>query len=169
MELDSRKPLENIIYLDEAGFNQTKGRKRGWNLIGHRATADVSGQWGGNIMMCAPIADHSVLTHIPLIGPYNTQHFLTFLDTLYRDLIPDDKRGLIQNDLPKYVVIWDSVSFHYSNTIRQWLANHNSMLMEFLPSYFPLFSPDYLKLEKTNFNLYLFTEKFHYWSLRDLV
>ena len=40
-----------IRYMDEAGFNLTKRRKLGWNIIGHRATVDVPGQQGGNITM----------------------------------------------------------------------------------------------------------------------
>ena len=86
--------------------------------------------------MCAAISEHGVLTHIPLIGPYNTQHLLNFLETLYRALIPDDERGLFREDLPKYVVICDNVSFHRSN-IRQWFVTHPRMLIKFLPPYSP--------------------------------
>lgn len=91
--------------------------------------------------MCAAILEQGVLTRIPIIGPYNTQHLLTFLDTLNRDLIPDDERGLIRDVLPKYVVIWDNVSLHHSNTIRQWFATHYRMLMEFFPPYSPFLNP----------------------------
>lgn len=141
MELESSEPPVNLIYLDEAGFNQAKGRRRGQNVIGQRATVDVPGQRGGNITMYAAISEHGVLTRLPITGPYNTQHLLTFLDALYRDIIPDDERGLIHEDLPKYVVDWDNVSFHHSNTIRQWFAVHYRMLMEFLPPYCSFLNP----------------------------
>ncbi|CAM4623613.1 unnamed protein product [Leuciscus chuanchicus] len=101
MELESSEPSHNFVYVDEAGFNLTKCRRRGRNIIGHRATVDLPGQRGGNITMCAAISEHGVLTHIPLIGPYNTQHLLNLLETLYRALIPDDERGLFREDLPK--------------------------------------------------------------------
>lgn len=87
LELEAREPLHTFIYLDEVGFNLAKGRRRGRNRIGQRATIDVPGQRGGNITMCAAISENGVLTHIPCLGPYNTQHLLTFLDTLYRDII----------------------------------------------------------------------------------
>ena len=83
MELESSEPSHNFVYVDEACFNLTKCRRRGRNIIGHRATVDLPGQRGGNITMCAAISEHGVLTHIPLIGPYNTQHLLNFLETLY--------------------------------------------------------------------------------------
>ena len=79
-----------------------------------------------------------MLTHIP--GPYNTERLVTFLDTLYRDLIPEQERSQIGDDLPKYVIVWDNVSFHHSNIIRQWFATHNRMLMEFLTPY-PFLNP----------------------------
>ena len=82
MELEASEPLHCFIYMDEAGFNLTKRRRPGRNIIGHRATVDVPGQRGGNITMCAAISVNGVLTHIPMIGPYNTQRLVTFLDTL---------------------------------------------------------------------------------------
>ncbi|XP_044040880.1 uncharacterized protein LOC122870620 [Siniperca chuatsi] len=131
MELEASEPPHSFLYMDEAGFNLTKRRRRGRNIIGHRATVDVPGQRGGNITMGCAISENGVLTHIPIIGPYNTERLVTFLDTLYRDLIPEQERGQIGDDLPKYVIVWDNVSFHRSNIIRQWfdLTNvHSSNL-----------------------------------------
>lgn len=141
MELESSEPSHNFVYVDEAGFNLTKCRRRGRNIIGHRATVGSPGQRGGNITMCAAISEHGVLTHIPFRGPYSTQHLLNFLETLYRALIPDDERGLFRVDLPKYVVICDNVSFHRSDIIRQWFVTHPRMLIEFLPPYSPFLNP----------------------------
>ncbi len=135
MELEASEPPHSFIYTDEAGFNLTKRRRRGRNIIDHRATVDVPDQRGGNITMGAAISENGVLTHIPIIGPYNTERLVTFLDTLYRDL------SQIGDDLPKYVIVWDNVSFHRSNIIRQWFAAHNRMLMEFLSPYSPFLNP----------------------------
>ena len=81
MELEASEPPHNFIYMDEADSNLTKRRRRGRNIIGHRATVDVPGQWVGNITMGAAISENGVLTHIPIIGPYNTEHLVTFVDT----------------------------------------------------------------------------------------
>ncbi len=53
MELEASEPPHSFIYMDEAGFNLTKRRRHGRNIIGHRATVDVPGQRGGNITMGA--------------------------------------------------------------------------------------------------------------------
>lgn len=91
--------------------------------------------------MCAAMSDQGVLAHIPIMGPYNTQHLLTFLDNLYRNVIPEDERDLNRDDVPKYVVICDNVSFHRSDNIRQWFVHHRRMLIEFLPPYSPFLNP----------------------------
>ena len=79
MELEASEPLHNFNYMDEAGFNLTKRRRHGRN-IGHRATVDVPGQWGGNITIGADIHEDDVLTHIPIIGPYNTERLVKFFE-----------------------------------------------------------------------------------------
>ena len=33
------------------------------------------------------------------------------------------------------MIVWDNVSFHRSNIIRQWFETHNRMLMEFISPY----------------------------------
>ncbi len=127
--------------MDEAGFNLSKGRRRGRNLIGHRATTDTPGQCGDNITMCAAISENGVSAHIPHIGPYNTQLLLAFLNTLYRDLILEQERGLVRPHLSNYVVVWDNVSFHRTNIVRDWLAAHERITVEFLPPYSPFINP----------------------------
>ncbi len=49
------------MYMDEAGFNLTKRRRRGRNVIGHRAIVGVPGQRGGNVTLCAAISNHDYI------------------------------------------------------------------------------------------------------------
>ncbi len=88
MELERHETTHILVFVDEAGFNLSKGWRHGHSLIGHRATTDTAGQRGANITMCAAISENGVRTHIPHIESYNTQLLLAFLNTLYRDLIP---------------------------------------------------------------------------------
>ncbi len=68
------------MYMDEAGFNLTKRRRRGRNVTGHRAIVDVPGQRGGNVTLCAAISNHGVVHHHANLGPYNTHPLLNFLN-----------------------------------------------------------------------------------------
>nr|XP_023660024.1 uncharacterized protein LOC111839919 [Paramormyrops kingsleyae] len=141
MELEVHETTHILVFVDEAGFNLSKGRRRGRNLIGHRATINTPGQRGANITMCAAISENGVSTHIPHIGPYNTQLLLAFLNALYRDLIPEQERGVVRPHLPNYVVVWDNVSFHRTNSVRDWFAAHERITVEFLPPYSPFLNP----------------------------
>ncbi|XP_016370024.1 uncharacterized protein LOC107709879 [Sinocyclocheilus rhinocerous] len=80
LQMDAEEILHEFIYIDEAGFNLTKARRRGRNIIGHRAIINVPGQRGGNITLCAAISQHGVLLRHAKMGPYNTPHILAFLD-----------------------------------------------------------------------------------------
>lgn len=42
----------------------------------------VSGQCGGSVTLCAASSNHGVLHAHSTLGPYNTEHLLTFLDDL---------------------------------------------------------------------------------------
>lgn len=141
MELEGHEITHILVFVDEAGLNLAKGRRRGRNLIGHRATIGTLGQCGGNITMYDAISENCVSTHILHIGPYNTQLLLAFLNTLYRDLIPEHQRSLVRPDLPNYVIVWDNVSFHQTNIVREWFAGHERIRMEFLPPSSPFLNP----------------------------
>ncbi|XP_051950903.1 uncharacterized protein LOC127621379 [Xyrauchen texanus] len=93
MELEASEPPHSFIYMGEAGFNLTKCRRHGLNIIGHRATVDVPGQRGGNITMGASISENGVLTHIAIIGSYNTERLVTFL-ALSTGISSLNKRGV---------------------------------------------------------------------------
>ncbi|KAK0132354.1 hypothetical protein N1851_032775 [Merluccius polli] len=141
MALEGNETPHILVFVDEAGFNLAKGRRRGCNIIGHRATVDVPGQRGGNITMCAAISENGVATHSPSLGPYNTQKLLIFLDRLHSDLIPENERDLVGPHVPKYVIVWDNVNFHRDPLIRAWFTTHPRMVMVFLPTYSPFLNP----------------------------
>ncbi|KAK0136823.1 hypothetical protein N1851_026995 [Merluccius polli] len=48
LQMDGEEIQHEFIYVDEAGFNLTRTRRRGRNIIGHRAIVNVPGQRGGN-------------------------------------------------------------------------------------------------------------------------
>ncbi len=140
MELEEHETTHILVFVDEAGFNLSKGRRRSHNLI-VTATTDTLGQRRANITMCAANSENGVSTAIPHIGPYNTQLLLAFLNTLYRDLIPEQERGLVRPHSPNYVVVWDNVSFHRTNIVRDWFAAHERIAVAFLPPYSPFLNP----------------------------
>ncbi|XP_029571765.1 uncharacterized protein LOC115163746 [Salmo trutta] len=134
LELDAAAIQHVYIYIDEAGFNLAK--RRGWrrNIIDHRAIVNVPGQRGGNIT-----SQKGVLHHHANLGPYNTALLITFLDTLHGILIPAEQRG--GPEQPRYVVIWDNVSFHRAALVCNWFIDHPDCIVLYLPPYSPFLNP----------------------------
>lgn len=110
-ELDSMERPHECIFLDEAGFNLTKRRRRGRNIIGQRAILEVPGQRGGNMTICPAISNFGVLHQHVTLGPYNTGHLMPFLDALQDALLRREQRGHELEEHPVYVVIWDNMNF----------------------------------------------------------
>ncbi|RXN30701.1 hypothetical protein ROHU_017607 [Labeo rohita] len=122
MELEANQAPHEFIYIDEAGFNLAKRRRRGRNVIGKRATVDVPGQRGANITMCAAIANAGLLLHRCQVGPYNTERLLAFLNDLHQRLVPEqDQEG---ENMRTFVITWDNVAFHHSQAITTWFEVH---------------------------------------------
>ncbi len=95
MELEANQVPHEMIYVDEAGFNLAKRRRRGRNIIGKRATVTVPSQRGANITMCAAISINGALLNKCVIGPYNTDRLLLFLEDLHERLVPEVERGQV--------------------------------------------------------------------------
>ncbi|XP_078025271.1 uncharacterized protein LOC144463742 [Epinephelus lanceolatus] len=129
------------IFLDEAGFNLMKRRRRGRNIIGQRAIVEVPGQCGVNITLCAAMSSEGLVHRHAVLGSYNTQRLLTFQAEL-RDILLDRQQ---QNPGPAYhpiyVIIWDNVCFHRTNQIREWFNINQQFLNVCLPPYSPFLNP----------------------------
>ena len=138
MELEASENEHAFIFVDEAGFNLAKTRRRGRNLIGKRATIDVPGQRGANITMCAAISNDGLQLQKAGIGPYNTERLIAFIDELYERLTA---REVDRQNLPTYVIVWDNVAFHHSRQVTGWFAAHPRMMSLFLPPYSPFLNP----------------------------
>ncbi len=136
MELEADVMGHEQFFVDKAGFKLTKTRRRGRNIIGHRAIINVPGQRGGNITMCAAISQNGVVHHHATLGPYNTAHIITFLDTLH-DMLTNVQRP----EQTRYVIIWDNVSFHRAALVRNWFTDHPLFTVLNLPPYSPFLNP----------------------------
>nr|XP_024659555.1 uncharacterized protein LOC112435343 [Maylandia zebra] len=139
MELEANQAPHEFIYIDEAGFNLAKRRRRGRNVIGKRATVDVPGQRGANITMCAAIANAGLLLHRCQVGPYNTERLLAFLNDLHQRLVPE--QGQEGENMRTFVITWDNVAFHHLQAITTWFEVHPRLVSLFLPPYSPFLNP----------------------------
>ncbi len=94
------------------------------------------------ILLCVQPSQKTASSPIYPVLVHTTHNICwLFLDTLYRDIIPENERGLTGDHLNKHVVVWDNVRFHHSDVVRQWFAAHDRMLVEYLPPYSPFLNP----------------------------
>lgn len=126
---------QEYIFIDEAGFNLTK-RKRGRNIIVHRAIIQVPGQRGGKVTLSAAISNHGVLHRHVKVSPYNTAQLLQFLDQLHNNILQQEGEPG-QPEEAQYVVIWDNVIFHRAALVRTWFKDHPRFTVLFLTAYSP--------------------------------
>ncbi|XP_060758415.1 uncharacterized protein LOC132869078 [Neoarius graeffei] len=139
MELEANQVPHEFIFIDEAGFNVSKRRRRGRNVIGKRATVDVPGQRGANITMCAAIAHTGLLLHRSQVGPYNTERLIAFMNDLHQQLVP--KQYDEGDNISTFVITWDNVAFHHSQAVTAWFRDHQRFVRLFLPPYSPFLNP----------------------------
>ena len=132
MVLDADVNHHKYVFVDEAGFNLAKTRRRGRNIIGQRATVQVPGQRGGNISMCAAISEDGVLGRRPLLGSYNAAHLIEFLNEI---------ELACQGEGVTYVIVWDNVSFHHAEVVQAWFQTHPRFMTLYLPPYSPFLNP----------------------------
>ncbi|XP_019210903.2 uncharacterized protein LOC109199985 [Oreochromis niloticus] len=122
LQLDAMARPHEYLFLNEAGFNLQKRRQRGRNIIGQRAITEVPGQRGGNITLCAAMGSEGLVHRHAVLGSYNTQRLLTFLEEL-KDILLDRQQ-------PR------------TNQIREWFTtNSDHFLNVCLPPYSPFLNP----------------------------
>ncbi|KAK0136831.1 hypothetical protein N1851_027004 [Merluccius polli] len=121
LQMDGEEIQHEFIYVDEAGFNLTRTRRRGRNIIGHRAIVNVPGQQWGPPPPC-PYRPLQHSTHTYILGPI-AQH-------------NSSKSNQID-----HIVVWDNVSFHRSALVQNWFQQHPHFTVLYLPPYSPFLNP----------------------------
>ncbi len=90
--------------------------------------------------MCAAISINGALLNKCVIGPYNTDRLLLFLEDLHERLVPEVERGQV-GDLSIYVITWDNVAFRHSRAVTAWFDAHSRMMSLFVAPYSPFLNP----------------------------
>lgn len=85
--------------------------------------------------MCAAVSLRGLLHHHAKRGPYNVQHIITFLDALHDAVVQD------RPEQPRFVVVWENVSFHRAALVQNWFTNHDQFEVVYLPPYSPFLNP----------------------------
>ncbi len=121
-----------VVYVDEAGVDDTEDYAYGWCHHSHRFEADKLGHRTSRISMIAAWCDRRVLAPMTFEGYCNSRLVTAWVEQC---LVPELREG--------QVVVMDNASFHKSAEIRELIEEAGCHVL-FLPAY----SPDLNKIEK---------------------
>lgn len=131
--------FDNIVYLDETGFESTTCRQRGWGKIGCKVYGDRSGNKRPRTSLIAAKRGRQLIAPILFEGSTNADWFNQWLVEHLFPLLPNPS-----------IIILDNAAFHKTAPTLQIVANSPHILL-FLPPYSPDFSPienDFANLKK---------------------
>ena len=122
-------PVEDLVFLDEAGVNLALMRLYARAPRGHRARGNRPHKRGKNVSMIGAISLKGIITSTNLFGSVDG---LTFEAFVIRKLIPKLWKGA--------VVVWDNYSIHKGQKIEEAIIKAGARLI-YLPPYSPDFNP----------------------------
>jgi transposase len=123
---------EQLVYVDEAGVDDTEDYAYGWCAQAERFEALKLGHRTQRISMIAAWCHRQVVAPMTFTGYCNTALVETWV-----------QQCLVGQLTPGQVVVMDNASFHKSTLIRELIEQAGCTLL-FLPPY----SPDLNKIEK---------------------
>lgn len=126
-------PKENLIYLDESGFDLTMKKDRGWKTKGQRLYDNKKGQrkYSKRITVISAYSNQTRKLIAPFYfeGNTNSQMFNLWLKEI---LLPELK--------PNQTIIMDNTAFH-KNKITEEIIKSAKCNLLYLPPYSPDFNP----------------------------
>ncbi len=126
-------PKENLIYLDESGFDLTMKKEHGWKVRGQRLYDNKKGQ-RKYLKRITTISAYSNKTK-KLVAPFyfegntNSEMFNLWIKEI---LLPELK--------PNQTIIMDNAAFHKNKLTEELIKSANCNLL-YLPPYSPDFNP----------------------------
>ncbi len=122
-------PVEDLIFIDEAGVNLALTRLYARALRGQRARGTRPQKRGKNVSMIGAIALKGIVTSVNLLGATDG---LTFEAFVIQRLVPHMRQGAC--------VVWDNSTIHKGEEIEKAIRKAGAKLIN-LPPYSPDFNP----------------------------
>ena len=125
---------EDLIFIDETGFNMHIHRKRGRSIRGTRAHATEKNTPGNRINMCAAVSPSlGLVKYKCILSSWNKEEFSVFLQELL-------DTPLLQSH--SCIICMDNVSWHHVELVRDVLrAGRVEHRVKRIPSYSPHLNP----------------------------
>ncbi|KAL4007246.1 hypothetical protein ACER0C_001098 [Sarotherodon galilaeus] len=133
--------VDDYLFLDEASTCRNEGKEAVTSLAKEPSLRSLA-NGGGNITLCAAMGSEGLVHRHAVLGSYNTQRLLTFLEELKDRQQLDRQQHHPGPAHHIYVIIWDNVRFHRTNQIREWFTTNSDHFLNIcLPPYSPFLNP----------------------------
>jgi len=116
----------NIISIDEVGFNTTICSDYGWGPIGKRIYIEINSSWIRYTVICA-VSNKKIITTKIIKGSAYAVHFLDFL------------KNNLSNLNNKYLLL-DNSRIHHAKIVKEYMNTSSNKLLFNVP-YYPEFNP----------------------------
>jgi transposase len=130
---------DDLVYVDESGFEPSVCRTSGWSLRGEKIYGDHSGNRRPRQSLIAARRGKDFLAPMLFSGTADT------------DLVNDWTRHMLCKELrPNSTIIYDNAAFHKKKDLEAIAREHGHHIL-FLPPYSPDFSriePDFANIKK---------------------
>ncbi|MCA9750255.1 MAG: transposase, partial [Romboutsia sp.] len=135
---------ENLIFLDETGFNGHLKGSYGYSPIKVSAYKNVSANRGTNRSLMCAILSSGVAAYSYKTGSYNSN---TFIDFIISELVP------YFNENRNKVLIMDNARIHKTDEVQRILREHN-IAFRFTVPYSPQLNPieEFFSMLKAHYN-----------------
>jgi transposase len=120
-----------IIFIDENGFDLHSFRRRGRNFKGKRALVYANSSQGTRISICAALSPiYGIMAYSIELGTFDEEKYLRFLQKLFR-------HNMMQNQ--SFHLIMDNGPAHRPNSVRDYINEEQRVrhFCEKLPPYSP--------------------------------
>lgn len=138
-----RYDVDNLVFLDETGFNKHVFKTYGYSTKNTSAYVQLDGNRGTNITCLAAISKTGVVGFTIFQGGLNTEKFLSFI---HEQLEP----YFLSN--PNKILIMDNAAVHKGNLIRNAFLTAG-INVKYLPPYSPQLNPieEFFSMIKSRF------------------
>jgi transposase len=139
----SRFSDENLVFLDECGFNLHSNRDYGYSLINQKAYLNVNGNRGTNLSLLCVIDINGVVAFDIKRGAFNSESLMSFINN--RLLL------YFSNNNTKILIMYN-VKFHHSSSVKNTLIENN-INVKYLPAWSPQLNPieEFFSMKKSRY------------------
>lgn len=125
-----------IVFVDEAGFSMVPCLKSTWAPVGQTPVVRHRNRWHRKVSVIGAMAIESTSGQAQLLSDWHPDRHVK-----QEEIVVFLRRLLEQIPDRAVMVIWDKLAAHRSRAVKEFVADHPRLELQYLPSYAPDLNP----------------------------